>query len=119
MFVAEDRQNSMTAPKNFDDLAEKTESGIFDLTSFVGWIFSMLSDREHRIHGEFVSSAAQRLLDRFVNRNVVLLGERMPKIVCRNLVHVQTDDIHARIAPFTVEEVRLGEVFEDDVWMAP
>src|ERR1051325_5780952 len=110
MFVAKDGNNSPALSEYFNDLAEKAEARIFDLVPFVFWIFSVFTDREDRIDGQIVSTAAQRFLDRFVNGNVELLGERVTEFIRRDLIHVQADDVHAGIDPFAIEEVGLGEV---------
>src|SRR5712692_3317357 len=73
----------------------------------------MLADREDGIHGQVLSTAAERLGDRLINRNPVSPRHVAGHVLIGKLIGIERDDIHAGIDLLAAKDVWLEKVFEN------
>ena len=74
----------------------------------------MFADEANGIDGKVVASQRQRVFDRWIDREAMLLRQRTAYVVFRNLIRVQRDDFSARLDGDAIGRIAVEQTSHDD-----
>jgi hypothetical protein len=119
MLVVIEGNKSARALHDRDDLVKELFARVQVLPQFIFRIVAMLADGEHPIDSQFLPTQAERRVNCFVDRDLVI-GRHLPgHVAVRHLVGIKTDHLHPRISHLTVEQVGLKKILEQHMGMRP
>ena len=113
--VVEEWDESVGPFHDRNAFVEEALMRVHDLAELAHRIVAVLGDGKDRVDGELLPTEAQSLLDRVVDRNLVLPRGATCHVVARDLIRKERHDVAGRLDAFAVEIVRLEKILEDDV----
>ena len=118
MLIVEDGGGATCLFEGGHNLIEEFLPWILLLTLSIHGVLAMLADRQNPVDSQIVPLERQCLGNRGKNGNAILFGKRTRHFVVGELIHIEADDLTARVGPHAVEEVVFDEVFEENVGVA-
>src|SRR5688572_2399227 len=109
MLVGKDGDRAAYAAESFHDLLEEFVARVEFLAFLVGWVVTVLADKEHRVDNEAIASVGDSVVNGLGHAESVFFGQPAAKVVGRNLMSVHGHDAGARLDGNVVRTIALED----------